>query len=159
MIRTLVVEDDPIVLDVNSGYLKWGAGFVVVCVARSGGEAVATAAGQPVDLILLDFYLPDISGLDVCRVLRAAHTPPIDIIAVTAAHDADTVRAAIPHGVVQYLIKPYSFASSVRSSSDMPRTVSVCPVARSPAQSELDQMMNTLRGSTNIALPKRAGSP
>jgi response regulator of citrate/malate metabolism len=111
MIRTLVVEDDPVVAEVNSGYLQRVAGFIAVGVARSGREAIAAIEDQPVDLLLLDFYLPDMSGLDVCQALRAARTPPVDIIAVTAARDADTVRAAIAHGVVQYLIKPYSFAS------------------------------------------------
>jgi CheY-like chemotaxis protein len=111
MIRTLVVEDDPVVAEVNSSYLKRVAGFVAVGVARSGAEAIAAAQDQPVDLVLLDFYLPDMSGLDVCRALRAARPPPVDIIAVTAARDVDTVRAAIAHGVVQYLIKPYNFAT------------------------------------------------
>jgi response regulator of citrate/malate metabolism len=154
MIHTLVVEDDPLVLDVNSGYLERVAGFVVVGVARSGGEAIAAAEGQPVDLILLDFYLPDMNGLDVCRALRAARTPPIDIIAVTAARDADTVRAAIAHGVVQYLIKPYSFASFREKLQRYAAYRQRLPSGQITSQSELDQMMNTLRGSANTALPK-----
>ncbi|MGH7867378.1 MAG: response regulator, partial [Candidatus Dormibacteraceae bacterium] len=150
-----VVEDDPVVAEVNSSYVERVAGFVVVGAARSGGEAVAAAQDQPVDLILLDFYLPDMSGLDVCRALRAARTPPVDIIAVTAARDADTVRAAIAHGVVQYLIKPYSFASFREKLQRYAAYHQRLPSGQITSQPELDQMLNTLRGSTNAALPKR----
>jgi response regulator of citrate/malate metabolism len=159
MIRTLVVEDDPVVLEVNRGYLERVAGFVIVGVARTGREAVAATQAQPVDLVLLDFYLPDMSGLDVCRALRAANTPPIDIIAVTAARDADTVRTAITHGVVQYLIKPYSFASFREKLQRYATYHQRLPTGQITSQSELDQMMNTLRGSTNVALPKGLAPP
>jgi response regulator of citrate/malate metabolism len=154
MIRTLVVEDDPVVAEVNSSHVKRVAGFVVVSVARSGGEAVATAQNQPVDLVLLDFYLPDMSGLDVCHALRAARPPPVDIIAVTAARDADTVRAAIAHGVVQYLIKPYSFASFREKLQRYAAYHHRLPSGQITDQPEIDQAMNTLRGSTTAALPK-----
>lgn len=154
MIRTLVVEDDPVVAEVNSSYLKRVAGFVAVGVARSGGEAVAAVEDQPVDLVLLDFYLPDMSGLDVCHALRAVRTPPVDIIAVTAARDADTVRAAIAHGVVQYLIKPYSFASFREKLQRYAAYHQRLPSGQITDQPEIDRVLNTLRGSTTAALPK-----
>jgi len=61
-------------------------------------------------LVLLDFYLPDTHGLAVCRALRAANRP-IDVIAVTSARDLEMVKAAVSVGVVQYLLKPFTFAS------------------------------------------------
>ncbi|MGH3868919.1 MAG: response regulator [Pseudonocardiaceae bacterium] len=154
MIRTLVVEDDPVVAEVNSGYLQRVAGFVAVGVARSGAEAVAAAENHSLDLVLLDFYLPDMSGLDVCRALRAARPPPVDIIAVTAARDADTVRAAIAHGVVQYLIKPYSFASFREKLQRYAAYHQRLPSGQITNQPEIDRVLNTLRGSTTAALPK-----
>ncbi|MGH3852013.1 MAG: response regulator [Pseudonocardiaceae bacterium] len=154
MIRTLVVEDDPVVAEVNRGYVERVAGFVVVGVARSGGEAVAAARNQQVDLVLLDFYLPDMSGLDVCHALRTARTPPIDIIAVTAARDADTVRAAIAHGVVQYLIKPYSLAAFREKLQRYAAYHQRLPPGQLTDQPEIDRTLNTLRGSTTAALPK-----
>jgi response regulator of citrate/malate metabolism len=153
MIRTLVVEDDPVILDINSSYVEKVAGFVVVGVARSGGEAIAAAKDQPVDLIMLDFYLPDMSGLDVCRALRAAHTPPVDIIAVTAARDADTVRAVIAHGAVHYLIKPYTRAS-FREKLQRYAAYRQCLPKGNTSQPEIDQMMNALRVAINAGLPK-----
>ena len=154
MIRTLVVEDDPVVAEVNSSYLKRVAGFVTVGVARSGAEAITAAQDQPVDLVLLDFYLPDMSGLDVCHALRAARTAPVDIIAVTAARDVDTVRAAIAHGVVQYLIKPYSFASFREKLQRYAAYHQRLPSGQITDQPEIDRLLSTLRGSATAALPK-----
>lgn len=111
MIRTLIVEDDPVVAEVNRGYLDRIPGFAVVGSASTGTAALAALERTPTDLVLLDFNLPDITGLDVCRALRAKPGPPVDIIAVTAKRDLETVRAAVAQGVVLYLIKPYSFAT------------------------------------------------
>jgi len=154
MIRTHVVEDDPVVAEVHIGSLQRVAGFVAVGVARSGAEAVAAVEDQPVDLVLLDFYLPDMSGLDVCHALRAARPSPVDIIAVTAARDADTVRAAIAHGVVQYLIKPYSFASFREKLQRYAEYHQRLPSGQITDQPEIDRVLNTLRGSATAALPK-----
>jgi response regulator of citrate/malate metabolism len=111
MIRTLIVEDDPAVAEVNRGYLDRIPGFAVVGTATTGGAALAALDRTEVDLVLLDFNLPDISGLDVCRALRARQGPPVDVIAVTAKRDLETVRTAVAQGVILYLIKPYSFAT------------------------------------------------
>src|SRR3954451_14755758 len=113
MIRTLVVDDDALVADVHRSYVERVPGFAVAGVAHRGAEALEIAGSRPVDLVLLDFYLPDMRGLDVCRALRTttAASSPVDVIAVTAARDLDTVRSAVAQGVVQYLIKPFAFAT------------------------------------------------
>ena len=64
-------------------------GFAVVGVAHTAREAMAALrhrAGADVDLVLLDFRLPDLHGLDVCRALRAAGSS-VDVLAVTSARD------------------------------------------------------------------------
>lgn len=111
MIRTLVVDDDALVADVHKSYVERIGGFAVAGVAFRGAEALEMVAEREVDLVLLDFYLPDMRGLDVCRALRTTARGPIDVIAVTAARDLDTVRGAVAQGVVQYLIKPFAFAT------------------------------------------------
>jgi response regulator of citrate/malate metabolism len=110
-IRTLIVEDDALVADVHRSYVQRIAGFEVVGVVHRGAEALEVVGRTDVDLVLLDFHLPDVRGLDVCRALRTAGSRPVDVIAVTAARDLETVRGAVAHGVVQYLIKPFAFAT------------------------------------------------
>lgn len=77
--------------------------------AHTAAEALARIDDVPVDLILLDHYLPDRNGLAVVRELRGLghHT---DVIMVTAARDVATVQAAMRHGALQYLVKPFAFA-------------------------------------------------
>jgi response regulator of citrate/malate metabolism len=111
MIRTLVVEDDARVAEVHRAYVERLAGFAVVGVVHRGTEALEAVTRGDVDLVLLDIYLPDVGGLEVCRALHARSRRPVDVIAVTAAQDVETVRNAVAQGVVQYLVKPFSFAT------------------------------------------------
>ena len=69
-----------------------------------------SAAGQPVELVLLDMNLPDLHGLDIARRMRAAGLFA-DIIAITAVRELNIVRSAVATGVVQYLIKPFTYAT------------------------------------------------
>jgi response regulator of citrate/malate metabolism len=110
-IRVLVVEDEEIASRAHAAYTDRVAGFETAGVARSAGEALRLLAGDPdIQLVLLDMHLPDGHGLGLVQRLRAAgHL--CDVIAVTSARDADVVRAAVAQGVVQYLLKPFTFAT------------------------------------------------
>lgn len=110
MITVLVVEDEPIAADAHRSYVERVPGFAVAGVVHSGAEAMRFVERTPVELILLDFYLPDTHGLALCRALRAAGRT-VDVIAVTSARDLDVVKQAVSAGVVQYLLKPFTFAS------------------------------------------------
>ncbi|MGH3961704.1 MAG: response regulator [Pseudonocardiaceae bacterium] len=110
MINLLVVEDDQVAAEAHRLYVQRVPGFEVAGVVHSGHEALRLCQRVVIDVILLDFYLPDIHGLNVCRKLRAAGST-IDVIAVTAARGVADVRTAKSLGVVHYLIKPFDFAS------------------------------------------------
>ncbi|MBT2450325.1 response regulator [Streptomyces sp. ISL-43] len=105
----LVVDDDMRVARINAAYVAKVPGFRVSAQAHSAAEALALLDSRPVDLILLDHYLPDENGLDLVRRLRERghHT---DVIMVTAARDLATVQAAMRLGALQYLVKPFTFA-------------------------------------------------
>jgi response regulator of citrate/malate metabolism len=148
-----------VIIEINRSYVQRVPGFDVVGVALNGKEAIAATQHRAVDLVLLDFYLPDMSGLDVCHALRAARTPPVDIIAMTAARDNDTVRAAFAYGVVQYLVKPYNFATFHDKLRRYAAYRQALAGGQSASQLEIDQMLNTLRNSTNTALPKGLSPP
>jgi response regulator of citrate/malate metabolism len=107
-LRVLVVDDDFMVAKVHGGFVARTPGFSPVGVAHTGAEALRRAVELRPDLVLLDLYLPDRSGLEVLADLRGA-VPDVDVLMVTAARDAETVRAAVRGGVVHYLIKPFGF--------------------------------------------------
>lgn len=104
----LVVDDDFMVADIHRRFVERVDGFRPVSVARNGSEALAAAAELRPDLILLDVYLPDMTGLDVLRRLRADGNRA-GVIMVTAARELDTVGGALDGGAADYLVKPFDF--------------------------------------------------
>jgi response regulator of citrate/malate metabolism len=154
VIRTLVVEDDALVAEVHASYVERVAGFEVAGVAHRATEALEILASRPVDLVLLDFHLPDVKGLDMLRLLRARTAAPVDVIAVTAARDAESIRAAIAHGVSQYLVKPFAFATFADKLERYARYRAQVDVAAEPDQAKVDELIGTLRAAPARALPK-----
>jgi response regulator of citrate/malate metabolism len=154
MIRTLVVEDDALVAEVHASYVERVPGFAVAGVAHRATEALELLASRPIDLVLLDFHLPDIKGLDMLRALHARSAAPIDVIAVTAARDPETIRQAIAHGVSQYLVKPFAFATFADKLERYARYRAQVEHAAEPDQAGVDALLGTLRAPTARSLPK-----
>ncbi len=154
MIRTLVVEDDALVAEVHASYVERVPGFAVAGVAHRATEALELLGSQPIDLVLLDFHLPDVKGLDMLRVMHARSAAPVDVIAITAARDPETIRQAIAHGVSQYLVKPFAFATFADKLERYARYRAQVEDATEPDQAEVDALIGTLRGPTARALPK-----
>ena len=146
MIRTLVVEAEPLKADAHREYVERIPGCAAVGVVHSGAAALRFLSGHEVDLVLLDFYLPDLAGLEVCQAIRArGHTA--GIIAVTSARDVETVRRAVAQGVVQYLLKPFTFASfrdKLERYAEYHRQLTAPRGAT--AQHDIDQALAALRG-------------
>jgi response regulator of citrate/malate metabolism len=106
-VSVLIVEDDFMVAKIHRKYVEAVDGFEVIGEARTGADALQAVSELEPDLVLLDIYLPDMSGLEVLRRLRhEAH--PVDVLVVTAARDAETVKESLRGGAVQYLIKPFT---------------------------------------------------
>ena len=112
MIRTLVVEDDFRVSAINAAYVRRVTGFEVAGQAATVAEALTAVRELRPDLLLLDVYLPDGSGLEVLRELtRDAGGARPDALMTTAARDVGSVRTAMKLGAVGYLVKPFSTAA------------------------------------------------
>lgn len=101
--RILVVEDEEAFVDALTVALT-REGFEVL-VARDGAEALETFAAEKPDLILLDLMLPRISGVDVCREIRASFNVPI--IMLTAKSDEIDTVVGLEVGADDYIAKPY----------------------------------------------------
>lgn len=101
--RILVVEDEEAFVDALTIALN-KEGFVV-SVARDGAEALEAFAADEPDLILLDLMLPRVSGVDVCREIRA--TSKVPIIMLTAKSDEIDTVVGLEVGADDYMTKPY----------------------------------------------------
>jgi len=104
----LVVDDDFMVADIHRRFVDHTDGFTAVGVAHTAAAALTAVAELDPDLILLDVHLPDTSGLDVLRRLRAEKNP-VGVIMITAARELDTVADALSGGAADYLIKPFEY--------------------------------------------------
>ncbi|MEV1023437.1 response regulator [Streptomyces sp. NPDC050264] len=155
-ISVLVVEDDPVAADAHALYVNRVPGFVTVAKAHSAAAARRALDRAPVDLILLDLHLPDGHGLALARSLRAAGHQA-DVIAVTSARDLAVVREGVSLGVVQYVLKPFTFATLrdrlVRYAEY--RTSS----GEATGQDEVDRALANLRSPAPAALPKGLSAP
>jgi response regulator of citrate/malate metabolism len=105
-LRTLIVEDDFAVAHVARGFVERHPHFEVVDVATTGAAALHALRVHSPDVMLLDIYLPDMPGTEVLTRARAAGSD-VEVIAVTAARDQETVRLARGQGVHHYLVKPF----------------------------------------------------
>jgi two-component system OmpR family response regulator len=103
--RLLVVEDEPTILELLSGSLRF-AGFDVVTASSGSGALRAAVACRP-DLILLDVMLPDGDGFEVVRTLRSGG-PPVPVIFITARVGVPDRVTGLTIGGDDYVTKPFS---------------------------------------------------
>ncbi|GAB4571350.1 MAG: hypothetical protein Kow0077_07830 [Anaerolineae bacterium] len=103
----LIVDDEPEALDMVRLMLK-NSPFRPI-VAHSGEEALQIARSNPIDVVLLDIMMPDMSGVTVCGYLRTApQLRTIPIVMLTALDDYSTRRKAIQAGATDLVTKPVS---------------------------------------------------
>ena len=106
MCNVLVVDDDFMVARAHERVVAQQPGFTVVGVAATGFDALAQIGAKAPELVLLDMYLPDMTGLDVIRRARGAgHN--VDFLVLSAAREAEMITAALQGGIVSYLLKPF----------------------------------------------------
>ena len=145
MIRTVVVDDDFRVASIHAAYVAKVDGFEVVAEAHSAAEAARAVDQLRPDLLLLDLYLPDEHGLDLVARLRREGHPPVDVIVITAAKDADSVRAAMQNGALHYLLKPFSFPVLRDKLLSYGQMRSRLGSLREPDQRNVDRVFGALR--------------
>jgi len=153
MIRTLIVDDDFRVAAIHAAYVNKIDGFEVIAEAHTAAEAVSAVDRLHPDLMLLDLYLPDEHGLKLVGQLREGH-PPVDVIVITAAKDADSVRAAMQGGALHYLLKPFSFPvlrDKLLSYAQMRTRLSAL---RDADQRNVDRVFGALRAPDQLSAAK-----
>ncbi|WGW11939.1 response regulator [Saxibacter everestensis] len=160
-VRVLVVDDEQITAEAHAEYISRVEGFELTGVADTGEKALALidqAGPDGLDLVLLDMNLPDMHGLDVCRALRA-NSSAVDVIAVTAARELHVVQTAVSVGIMQYLIKPFTFPAFRAKLESYSSYRSRLQANDDMTQSELDGAFAALRTPNAADLPKGLSRP
>lgn len=108
MIKTVIVEDDLMVASINSQFAKRNPNIQIVATFHNGKDALDYLKKSDADLVLLDLYMPDCTGLELLSELRSIGSE-IDVIMITAANNAEHINEALQLGIVDYLIKPFQY--------------------------------------------------
>ncbi len=152
-ITVLVVDDDFMVASIHTRFVDRTPGFRTVGVAATGAAALAEIERLSPDLVLLDVHLPDLTGIEVLRQLRAAGND-VGVVMVTAAREADTVRAAAAGGAAHYLVKPFEY-DDLRARLEAFRAAHLALTGgETAAQEDIDAVFGAAAGSRPGPLPK-----
>ena len=108
MIRIIVVEDDPMVAQLNAAYLNCMEGFEVLGIFSNGQEALEYLKENPVELAVVDMYMPVCSGVELLRQMRGTGIQTA-VIMITAATEMKIVEESLRLGIEDYIIKPFSY--------------------------------------------------
>ena len=149
VIGVLIVDDDFMVAKVHAGFVSALEGFEVVGTASSGAQALAEIDRLRPDLVLLDVYLPDMTGLEVLRRLRAGGSP-VDVIVISAARDVESIRSALHGGVLHYLVKPFDRRAFETRLRDYAALRGELEELEEAAQPDVDRMFGMSRGGAAV---------
>ena len=107
--KTLIAEDDPVSrVFLELSLIKWGYEVIVTC---DGGEAWEALQREAPPIAILDWMMPGIDGVEVCRRARAIQTPtPTYLILLTAKNEKEEVVEGLEAGADDYLTKPFNRA-------------------------------------------------
>ena len=108
MYKVLIVEDDPMVAMINEQYIKRNKNFEIVGKCNNGLSALDFIENNTVDLLILDVFMPKMDGFETLRQIRNKQIT-VEAIMVTAANDRDSLEEALHLGIVDYLVKPFTF--------------------------------------------------
>ncbi|WP_170006183.1 response regulator [Bacillus fonticola] len=158
MIRVGIVEDDFRIAQIHEEFSHKVEGVVVVGKALTAKDTLQLLDTVPVDLLLLDVYLPDELGVDLLQQIREKY-PQVDIIMITAATDKKMVQKALQYGVLNYIIKPVKIEKFIDAIQSYKKKKNLLEVENEVDQELVDQLfpgsaLTTHNSSTVESLPK-----
>ena len=107
MSKVVVVDDEPFILMMIEDKLA-RAGMKVVALPKSVGAVDVIRAEMP-DLVLLDWMMPEISGIEICRTLKAdPELKDIPVFMLSAKGQEEDEKLGMESGVKRYITKPFS---------------------------------------------------
>ncbi|MGM9927319.1 MAG: response regulator [Bacillus sp. (in: firmicutes)] len=140
MIDVLIVDDDPMVSEINKSYLQQVDGYHLKGTASSVKEAISFLEKNDVKLILLDIFMPEIEGINLLTKIREMQKD-IDVIFITAASDMRTIHKAFQYGAVDYIIKPFRFSRFEQALAKYRKQTNLLLKDSKLSQAELDHLL------------------
>ncbi|KMY45240.1 hypothetical protein AC622_14230 [Bacillus sp. FJAT-27916] len=145
-ITVLLIEDDPMVREVNRGFIERVENCRVVGYASNGREGLEQIERLKPELVFMDIFMPEQDGISTIRAIRERELP-VEVIAVTAANDRKTIRQILQYGAFDYIMKPFTFERMKQAISHFKEYRERFKKGQQLTQDELD---NLLHGISSI---------
>lgn len=108
MVTILLIEDDPMVREINRRFIEKIDGGKVIGFACNGVEGLSKIKKLQPDLVFMDIFMPEQDGIATLKKIREQNIV-VDVIAVTAANDMKTIQQVLQLGAFDYIMKPFKF--------------------------------------------------
>lgn len=153
IVTVLLIEDDPMVQAVNRKYIEQLNGFKIVGIASNGIEGIDLIRKLNPDLAIIDVFMPNQDGLETLKQIRSEGYKT-DIIMITAASDLETVKYALQHGAIDYIVKPFVFERIQQAFENYLTIQHQFKKNKEVTQTELDTMLFQIETKKGNTLPK-----
>ena len=141
-LRVLIIDDDVRIAEIHRQYVEKIEGFEVVGIANNLEDAQSQLDVLEPDLLLLDIFFPEGSGLEFLKKARM-HSKNVDVIPITAAKEVNLFNEAIHGGVFDYILKPVVFTRFQKTLERYRQTKNQLLNIDQLDQSEVDRALHT----------------
>ena len=154
--NVIIVEDDPLVAHLNSQYLSGVEGVTVVGTFSNGADALEYLKANPVELAVMDLYMPTMNGLELLRAIRGAGIQTA-VIMITAATEMHVVEEALRLGIEDYIIKPFSYQRLAEAVQNVLNKASLLRRRSNADQAVVDQLLRNTFAAQSTPRELRKG--
>ncbi len=156
MYKVMIVEDDPMVASINQQYLERNQNLKIVGQFRNGQEALEYLENTGTDLAVVDYYMPIMDGLEFVRKCHEKNIKT-DVIIVTAANTAQDISEFLQLGIVDYLVKPFTYERFQKAIDKYLYRKSLAKQDKTLDQAEIDRLLSQnqdIRPAEKVVLEK-----
>lgn len=156
MYKVIIVEDDPMVASINQQYLERNKNLKIMGQFRNGQEALEYLENNEADLAVVDYYMPVMDGLEFVRKCHEKNIKT-DVIIVTAANTAQDISEFLLLGIVDYLVKPFTYERFQKAIDKYLNRKSLAKQDKTLDQAEIDRLLSQdqdVRSSEKVVLEK-----
>ena len=151
--NVLIVEDDPMVALINKRYLEQITDIKTFGPVMYENDIIKSLKENDIDLILMDVFLPEKSGIDILKAIREKNFFT-DVIMITAANSTNEIKRAFAYGVVDYLVKPFEFERFKEAINKYKARKKVLLNEEVVSQSDIDSLIMNNSSENEVKLPK-----
>lgn len=156
MYKVMIVEDDPMVASINQQYLERNQNLKIVGQFRNGQEALEYLENNGADLAVADYYMPIMDGLEFVRKCHEKNIKT-DVIIVTAANTAQDISEFLQLGIVDYLVKPFTYERFQKAIDKYLYRKNLAKQDKTLDQAEIDKLLSqdqNIRPAEKVVLEK-----